>query len=278
MGSEFLIMQGKKATLISDFGIYHADFQSTLQKHAGFEFHLILEGFGKFYLGETAFSVMPGDFFLNKPHEGHILSAGLKGEKIWQIAFRIYPEHLPENWQIDFFDLAKGFKRRRLGRIWLNRFDQLRNYWSLPSPAQNERAGYYRFISLWQDIQLESSPAEEQLASPLERVVELMYASIGGQLKLSDMAFRADMSESHLIREFKKIKKLTPMQYFMGLKLDYAASKIRTSSDSLSFVAEESGFRDVFYFSRAFRKWHGVSPSHYRKRYSTTGHESPLGF
>ena len=48
-----------------------------------------------------------------------------------------------------------------------------------------------------------------------------------------------------------------------------AQERLRYSNERLTDIAEALGFSTLYYFSVVFKKEVGVSPSEYRKRYST---------
>ncbi|MNL84900.1 HTH-type transcriptional activator RhaS [compost metagenome] len=52
------------------------------------------------------------------------------------------------------------------------------------------------------------------------------------------------------------------------IRLNKAAHLLRTSSAPVKVIAEQTGFADIPYFSRAFKKKHGVSPQIFRNQQS----------
>ena len=56
----------------------------------------------------------------------------------------------------------------------------------------------------------------------------------------------------------------SPIHYFIDLKMQYAYNLLDTHRWSIKQVALNLGYEDAYYFSRAFKKIMGVSPSGYR--------------
>jgi hypothetical protein len=56
-----------------------------------------------------------------------------------------------------------------------------------------------------------------------------------------------------------------PKTYFERLRLHKAAGLLLTTGNSVKAIAGKMGYRDALYFSRTFRRVHGVSPSEYRR-------------
>ena len=58
---------------------------------------------------------------------------------------------------------------------------------------------------------------------------------------------------------------ISPKQYLLKLKMDKAAQMLVSTEMPVALIAEALGFEDQHVFSRAFKKYWGVSPMLYRK-------------
>lgn len=67
--------------------------------------------------------------------------------------------------------------------------------------------------------------------------------------------------------KFRKELKTSVWDYVSGQRLIKGRHLILTTNYSLSEVAERCGFENVYYFSNAFKKKFGISPSKYIKRF-----------
>jgi two-component system response regulator YesN len=61
----------------------------------------------------------------------------------------------------------------------------------------------------------------------------------------------------------------TITHYILRRRLELAAKLLLTTPLLVKEIAVRSGFQTEYYFSRAFRKAQGVSPTQYRKRKTT---------
>lgn len=80
----------------------------------------------------------------------------------------------------------------------------------------------------------------------------------------ADVADAYGINVRYLARLFKRFGNITPHDYITRLKLNRAASLLLTSNLPVKQVAAMVGFEDPYHFSRNFKKFHGLSPSHYR--------------
>lgn len=84
------------------------------------------------------------------------------------------------------------------------------------------------------------------------------------ELPVEPLADLCGVSYSYLKKLFVKHLGLSPKQYILQLKMNYACDLLRTGRYTVSQTADHCGFRDVYYFSRQFKAHIGVSPSKYK--------------
>lgn len=74
-----------------------------------------------------------------------------------------------------------------------------------------------------------------------------------------------NMSQSTLLRHFRKATGLSPLQYQNRLRLAEAMNLIVTTRKSLREITYDVGFTDWNYFGRFFKQKMGCSPGHFRR-------------
>ena len=99
----------------------------------------------------------------------------------------------------------------------------------------------------------------------LGKVISFMEHNTDRSIRIAELTGITGDSESTLLRDFKRITSCTPMEYHLKIRIARACRLLRTSEDSITRIAFETGFEDSNYFSRQFRKVMGVSPREYRK-------------
>lgn len=105
--------------------------------------------------------------------------------------------------------------------------------------------------------------------NPRERAIREAMAAIRrnprGPWLVEDMAKYCSMSVSHFSKLFGEITGLSPNQFLIRERVQQAAILLRESSLSIAQIAENLGYRDVYFFSRQFRRITGETPGSLRQ-------------
>lgn len=82
-------------------------------------------------------------------------------------------------------------------------------------------------------------------------------------IDLTQPARLCSMSYTYFKQLFKAKFSLTPIAYVTELRMEQAAELLSTGHYGISTVAALCGYSDVYYFSRAFKKYFGCPPSRF---------------
>ncbi|MBN1672045.1 MAG: helix-turn-helix transcriptional regulator [Kiritimatiellae bacterium] len=102
-------------------------------------------------------------------------------------------------------------------------------------------------------------------ASPIQRVREYMRTRLKEPHALEDLARLAGMSKYHFVRTYKRMTGMPPMADLQRIRIEAACDRLLTTQLPLKTVAEQTGFCDVYYFSRVFKARYGVPPGTFRR-------------
>lgn len=94
---------------------------------------------------------------------------------------------------------------------------------------------------------------------------QFLQEHLGERVDLGALAGRLDISPRTLARRFREATGQSPRQYLTALRLASARDLLRRSNLGISEICWQVGLGDVSYFSRLFRRHHGVSPMRYRE-------------
>ena len=102
----------------------------------------------------------------------------------------------------------------------------------------------------------------------LKNAVRYLEEHYTENLKMSLLAEKFNLSESHFRKLFKGFTGLSPVEYRNGLRVEHAKELLNQNTVSVAEVARAVGIEDQFYFSRIFKEAEGISPLRYKKSYS----------
>ena len=105
----------------------------------------------------------------------------------------------------------------------------------------------------------------DHLHPRVHRVQDWLSEHFAEPVRLPRLAKLANMSSRNLVRAFKTVTGLTPLQYQQRLRLEFAGSLLRDPELTIESIAESSGFADARHFRRLWKSTFHASPSELRK-------------
>ena len=129
------------------------------------------------------------------------------------------------------------------------------------------RALALEFLILVRDHRRSARPlAAHPQSGVVAELMSFLDLSYRHPWKRADLAERAGISESSLASAFRAVTGKSPIDYLIDLRLAHARTLLSTSRQRVSEVAEQAGIPDVYYFSKLFKRRHGLSPLQYRQQ------------
>ncbi len=105
-------------------------------------------------------------------------------------------------------------------------------------------------------------------------IIDFIDANLNTDLSLESLSEMAAFSPFHFHRIFLEITGETPNTFITRKRVEKIASILLVGTDEpLNDLAYRYGFSCGNSFSRAFRKFYGVTPSQYRDKFSKIGVE-----
>lgn len=96
--------------------------------------------------------------------------------------------------------------------------------------------------------------------------IHTKYTSIES---ISQIANRVHLNTDYFSRLFKKEVGIPASTYLMNYKLEIAADKLLTTSDTVYEIGVNLGYNNISYFSKIFKAKYDLQPSQYRKQFKS---------
>jgi transcriptional regulator GlxA family with amidase domain len=109
---------------------------------------------------------------------------------------------------------------------------------------------------------------KEHTDESIREVQEYIEKNYADQLSVEFLASRAHISRRSFVRRFKKATNNTPLEYIQRVRIEAAKKKLESSTLNVNQVMYESGYNDDKSFRNIFRRYSGLSPLEYRKKYN----------
>lgn len=86
-------------------------------------------------------------------------------------------------------------------------------------------------------------------------------------MTLHRLADEMHSSPYHLQRMFKRIQGMTPAEYILEKRMEYAVHQLMITNAPILDIAAQSGIPNAAHFATTFQRRTGLSPSAYRKKH-----------
>jgi AraC-like DNA-binding protein len=116
------------------------------------------------------------------------------------------------------------------------------------------------FLSQANNLKAEKASTRKELYRRLLIAKEMIDARFREDIDLEEISRASALSLYHMLRNFREAFGVTPHQYLMHRRLEYARQLLQRGGLRITDIAKQSGFGDLHNFGKAFRKRYGTSP------------------
>lgn len=119
-----------------------------------------------------------------------------------------------------------------------------------------------RFLSSDRFKSNDSNPVPSKILDATRHI----QLNLKKNITVAELAKRANLQHDYFSRLFLQATGERPLNYLHEKRIERAQYLIATTSLSLSKIAEETGFENVPYFSKIFKKVTSLTPGEYKKQ------------
>lgn len=259
--------------------------RAVMHNHHSLEINYCLEGEGRYLIGDDQYPIFPGDVFIINNLEYHRAVNEDGRLKLLVIVFDadlVLLNSEDYSYIRAFYEWKPGFRHRLSGKSLVTEeikalLEEMRREWvgqavgyrmvlksdlmkllALVYRRFAQTEGYGEQILLFQTGRTRLAPA-----------LSLMEARFQEELTLAELAASVHMNPNYFSGLFSSLMGCTASEYLIRRRLKHAAMLLVTTAQSILSVALESGFHNVPYFNRTFRRHFGIPPGEYRRNGAT---------
>lgn len=104
----------------------------------------------------------------------------------------------------------------------------------------------------------------------LQLMMQYIHQNYMHDISLDDIAGHARISKSTVLNLFRKYLHIAPINYLINYRLNEAAQLLSKTEKKINTISYETGFNNVDYFCRLFKKHYQLTPTEYRKKKLST--------
>lgn len=119
------------------------------------------------------------------------------------------------------------------------------------------------------DNRCQTMPQKAKTGQNLEKmkiILKFIENHYMDKISIKDIADVVGFSESHFMRYFKNTMETTFVDYLRDYRLTMAARLLTSSESTILDIAAESGFDNLSYFNRMFKRKYQMTPHEYRNQ------------
>lgn len=112
------------------------------------------------------------------------------------------------------------------------------------------------------------SGQKEHADEEIKEVQEFVEQHYSESLSIESLADRAAISLRNFVRRFKKATNNTPLEYIQRVRIEAAKKRLESTTLTVQQAMYASGYNDDKSFRNTFKKYSGLTPIEYRKKYN----------
>lgn len=229
--------------------------------------HYVISGTGYYEVNGKTFSLSAGDTFILYPDREVRYYADMK--EPWEYAWVGFmgTDAASLVRATDFSRerplILKGQLPRRLIQKQLKQIYEVKG--STYEAAVAMTGALYLLLSTFMHYADHTRQLQNHRLVYVEKAKEYIANNYSYPVTIEEVAAYAGVSRSHLFRSFQTCLGQSPKEYLTDFRIKKARQLLRETDLSVAAIAYSVGFENNLYFSKAFHRRMGKSPSGYRE-------------
>lgn len=249
-----------------EVGTPHTGYDYQVTKHA--VLHVVMSGSGTFsYNGQTHF-LETGDIFLLQRGMNVNYTASLDDPWIYYwVGFsgQLVNDYLNRTQLIDN-PVITHTDTSTISKLVERMCYTAQSYTIEQSDDIQHMSDLYNLLyALYQVSPKKFDQQETGIYENVREAIRYMNRSYMQAITIEQVARHVNISRSYLYKLFKQNLDQSPQSYLMQLRMSQAAKLLHETSLQSKEIAARVGYHEPLMFSKAFKKFFGVTPTMYRK-------------
>jgi len=213
--------------------------------------YYVFSGAGEYHTGGRIYKIKPGQMFVVKPHEQVFYKADIN--KPWCYSWIGFETNLDIGYLLGqpVIDLPRAESV----------FQHMYKCESMHISKEFAITGkLFELFALLSEQQI--APAES-MPSYILKAINYIEANYVMPLSVARLAADLNLDRSYFSTAFKRATNKSPQEYVVDYRLEKAAELMVKHGCRPGEAGQSVGYRDIFNFSRMFKRRYGVSPTEY---------------
>lgn len=276
------VVHGSKEYPFAIYDLQHlkSSFHVAMHWHEEIEIVYVYEGPLYLTISDASFVGQSGDVFIVNSKEIHEMYAPNKyvryGTLLFSLNYLLFGDgdFITHEYLQPLINGVTSFKHQITEPLLCEKIFEIiaellrLNKQKVPAYRFGTKALLLQIISLFFQYDLEQNNTSLQKNTTLNREI-LTYISehYSTNLTLGEIANKFHMSYKYFSRYFKNTFHSTLSEYIMKLRMERAELLLSTTELAITEISMQTGFNNISFFIRCFKKTYGCSPLQYRQQH-----------
>ncbi len=131
------------------------------------------------------------------------------------------------------------------------------------------KTAVYLIVGLFHREIYEKSVSAIHTPTEVDEIIKKMNSQKYLACPISEITAESNYSYMQLTRLFRKTTGMTMQDYFLYVKLEYAAQQLRLTKRLTIDISNDIGIFSLSHFNHIFKRRFGITPGEYRRKYHT---------